>query len=191
MGRFFRSQLISFVSGFIFLVALGCSSGLYKTEIHTLKLLEKKTIRSQKQLQQINLDELRFLKTEIKSNIAFVNENEQLFIMDSTFIQHFGLYSATGKTISRLLRTDFEKLNKDLSSKVNKLNFLRYDLKHDLIPSDSVSFYYQNEIKGAKMLLAKTTSLNETIALQLNAYQITIEPMDRYINQVKNIIYLD
>lgn len=173
------------------ILLFSCRQAEFKEEYRDVKHTKKQVVLAQRQLKKVKVDELRNLQSIIKKDIDFVNDNSKLFIMDSSFVQTFGLYGATGKTISRVLRTDFDKLAVDLLRSNQQLGLLGRDIRHQLLPSDSISIFCASEIGHAKELLATVEKLNESIEMQYEAYEITNEPMARYINRVKNMMYLE
>ena len=58
-------------------------------------------------------------------------------------------------------------------------------------PKDSIAFFMKNEMAYGKGLVQKASKITTTVKLQLEAYDITKQPIDRYITSVKNIVYLD
>lgn len=188
MRQSFKSYSFIILSLFVW---VSCNSGTYADERTELKMLKRELVTAQKQLKNVQTYDLRVLRNEMNENISFVNEYEKLFIMDSVFVQHFGLYCAASKTISRVLRTDFEQLQADLKLSQQQIEHLHYDLKHDLLPKDSVAIFMKNEMAYGDELVHKASKISISVKLQLEAYDITKKPMDRYITSVKNIVNLD
>lgn len=162
-----------------------CFNKADKADIVALNTLQDQLDSAKQVFASIDLNKVQEVQQEITDHIAFVKQYDEYFSKDTVFVKYYGLYSGTGKSISRLMRGDFMKYASKIEYCNQQIAALSKDLKKGLIPNDSIPFYMHNEEKAAKNVMQNIYKTEYALNLHMESYAYSKNAVDSIINEVK------
>lgn len=167
------------IGSFLTLFLVNSCGSKYPKEIVSVDSLQALLNITQTELKAIDKAEINNKYSEIKENIAFIqqNYNDTLTLEMAEFL---GDYSLVLKAFESV-KEEYAGLEKELEFSSKQLNSLKHDLQYNIMNNDSVKIYCMREDQAVKRN-AKSVQAMQT-ALKRN-----IELCDKLTPQIRRLI---
>ena len=179
-----NSQII-LAAGLLLWTITGCIDHQNRDNLSKVRHLQTVCDSLDDVFSSIDLKKFHNIEAEITKNVSYVSKNIESFDPhDSLFVNYFGSYAATGKTISRLFRSRVSSIEPGLEFSESQLKKLKHDIRKQAIPDkDSVQQYILSEKKALDDLSVQISEVKELFDQELRAYQQTKNKVQQLLEQ--------
>lgn len=162
----------------------GCNLNSHKAEIMMIDSLNNELERSEKSLLEIPSDKFEYMLETSKENMETVEKNtkDTLDLPSAIVISD---YAYIKKTLTKF-KDRKHALLRELEYSKTQLKEMHHDLEKNLLPSDSISIYIENEKNANTELIAKIKSVTDNVLLQMQNFDSINPKMQEIIEKIKS-----
>lgn len=170
----------------LFIAIVSCKSELSQSRIKDINSLQAQVDSSAIVFQTIDIDKIKAYKTNAKSQLDFLDNNNHDTIFDH--LKYIDVYYSNFKLMRKLV-TGYDRLAAEIEFSSSQLTHLNNDIENGFSGDSTFTKYYNAEKKAVFQIVNTTKVLIDWEERTINRYNGMVAPIDSIILVQKNLGY--